>query len=85
MKVTVATIPKNKLEEVRVGIDEFKGYDLVSLRVWTDPYAGTERVPTKRGLSVSVRLLPALMAALQEAEAAAREAGLFDEDEQEAA
>ena len=85
MKATIATIPKNKLEEVRVELDEYKGHDLVSLRVWADPYAGDERVPTKRGLNVNVRLLPELIAALQEAEAAAREAGLFDEDEQEAA
>lgn len=85
MKATIATIPKNKLEEVRVGIDEYKGFDLVSLRVWTDPYAGDERVPTKKGISMSVKLLPELIAALQEAEAVAREAGLFDEPEQEAA
>ena len=80
MDKLIATIPKNKTEEIRVGLDEYKGHDLVSLRVWADPYAGAERVPTKRGLSGSVRLLPELIAALQQAEAAAREAGLLDDD-----
>lgn len=77
MDELIATIPKNKLEEVRVGIDEFKGHDLVSMRVWADPYGGDERVPTKKGLSVRVQLLPDLITALQEAEKEARAAGMF--------
>ena len=81
----IATIPKNQAEEIRVGLDEYKGHDLVSLRVWTDPYAGDERVPTRKGVSMSVALLPELIAALQEAEAAAQAAGLLGDDDAEAA
>ena len=80
MNKLIATLRKNAAEEVRVSLDEFKGHDLISLRVWCDPYAGDARVPTKRGLSVSVRLLPELIAALRQAEAEAREAGLLGDD-----
>lgn len=81
MDKLIATIPKNQSEEIRIGLDEYKKHDLVSIRVWADPYAGDERVPTKKGISVSVRLLPDLIAALQEAEAAAREVGLLKDDD----
>lgn len=80
MKRHIATISKNKLEEIRVGLDEYKGYDLVSIRVWADPYAGSERVPTKRDISIGVRLLPGLIEALQQAEARARKAGLLQDE-----
>ena len=80
MEQHIATIRKNAAEEVRVSLDEFKGHNLISLRVWCDPYAGDERVPTKRGLSVSVRLLPELIEALQRAEAEARAAGLLGDE-----
>ena len=85
MNKHIATLRKNSTEEIRVGLDEYKGHDLISLRVWADPYAGDERVPTKKGLSVNVRLLPELIAALREAEALAREAGLLGDEGQAAA
>ena len=85
MNKHIATLRKNSIEEIRVGLDEYKGHDLVSIRVWTDPYAGTERVATKKGISIGVRLLPELIAVLQQAEAEARAAGLLDDDAEEAA
>lgn len=77
MKANIGTIPKNSLEEIRVGLDEWKGRDLVNIRVWAEPYEGGERRPTKKGLAVAVTKLPALVEALQKAEAAARDAGLL--------
>ena len=35
MDKTVSVFPKNKFQEVRVGIREFKGNDLVDVRIWT--------------------------------------------------
>ena len=88
MDKLIATIPKNTTEEIRIGLDKFKGHDLVSLRVWADPYAGDERVATRKGISMNVKLLPDLIAALQDTKAAAREAGLLadhDDDDAKAA
>ena len=80
----IAAIPKNATEEIQVELDEFKGYDLISLRIWAIPYTGDEPVPTRKGISVSIKLLPDLIVALQEAEDAAREAGLLSDDEEAA-
>lgn len=78
MDKTIATIPKNAREEVRIGICEFHGHDLFAVRVFTDA-AGTtgDRVPTRKGLTASIRLLPDIIAALTQAEAEARAAGLL--------
>jgi len=35
MDKTVAVFQKNKFQEVRVGIREYKGNDLVDIRTWT--------------------------------------------------
>jgi hypothetical protein len=75
---SVAVIRKNAFEEVRVGLSEFNGHDLVDIRVWAEPRnGGTDRIPTKAGIACNVRLLPELIEALQQAEMTARKAGLL--------
>ncbi len=39
----VATIPKNRTEELRVTVDLFKGHHLLNLRVWFTSDDGTMR------------------------------------------
>jgi hypothetical protein len=74
----IATIRKNALEEIRVELSEFSGHDLVNVRVWAEPHnGGTKRIPTRAGIACNVRLLPELIEALQQAEMAARKAGLL--------
>ena len=74
----IAMIRKNALEEIRVELGEFNGHDLVNVRVWAEPRnGGTERIPTKAGIACIVKLLPELIEALQQAEMAARKAGLL--------
>ena len=74
----IATIEKNKLEEIRVGLSEFNGHDLLNIRIWAEPRnGGAKRIPTKAGICCNVRLLPELIEALQKAEAAARERDLL--------
>ena len=51
------------------------------MRVYAEPYAGDEWIATKKGLSLSVAELPALIGGLQAAEREARDAGLLKEDE----
>ena len=74
----LATIRKNALEEIRVGLSEFNGHDLLNIRIWTDPRnGGSERIPTKAGIACRVALLPEIIAALQQAEGEARARGLL--------
>ncbi len=43
--IRVATIPKNKLEELRITLTEYRGHDLVDLRVFME----------RAGISASMR------------------------------
>ena len=72
----VAIVRKNALEDVRVNLTEYRGYDLVDVRVFAEPRSGTgPRIPTKAGISLKIEHLPELIEALQRAERKARDAG----------
>jgi hypothetical protein len=78
MNSPIATVQKNKFAEIRVELAEFRGHDLVNIRVWAERRdGGAERIPTKTGIACKVALLPELVAALQKAEAEARRLGLL--------
>ena len=68
MDKTVSVFQKNKFQEVRIGIREFKGIDLVDVRIWTLTQGAEQMVPTAKGVSINVQLLPELMKALQNVE-----------------
>ena len=68
MDKTVAVFQKNKFQEVRVGIREFKGNDLIDIRTWTMTQGSEEMVPTAKGVTVNITLLPELRKALEEVE-----------------
>jgi len=70
----VATIPKNSREYVRVGLGSFKGYELFSIRVWIQKDDGTH-IPTQKGITCSVALLPPVIEALQSTLEEARKTG----------
>ncbi|AIB15794.1 hypothetical protein ABAZ39_28455 (plasmid) [Azospirillum argentinense] len=73
----VATIPKNATEELRVTLTSYNGHPLVDLRLFTEYRSTGEIGPTRKGLTVSVALLPQIIAGLQDAEAEARQRGLL--------
>jgi hypothetical protein len=50
MNQLISTIAKNSIDEVRVEVSEFKGYDLVGIRIWTELENSKDKVPTKRGI-----------------------------------
>lgn len=66
MDVTVAEIPKNSRETLRVTRQEFRGHQLVSMRVFFEDAHGEMR-PGKQGLAVRLDLVPALLQALDAA------------------
>ncbi|MDE2223324.1 MAG: transcriptional coactivator p15/PC4 family protein [Candidatus Omnitrophica bacterium] len=78
MDQTVAVFPKNKFQEVHVGIREFKGNDLIDIRIWTAAQGVDQMVPTAKGVSINVHLLPKLLQALAETEKVLKENKLLD-------
>jgi hypothetical protein len=67
----LAVVPKNASEEIRVALDEWQGRQLLDIRVTTQLTEATDIwSPTKKGLTVQVGQLPALIEALQAAQAA---------------
>ena len=73
---TIATIPKNAREELRVGLSDFRGVDLLNQRVWYESREGEMR-PAKDGYALRIEKLPELIEALQKVEAEARRLGLL--------
>jgi len=73
MDKTIATFQKNKFQEVRVGIREFKGNDLVDIRTWTMTQGSNEMVPTAKGVTINVALLSELKTALENVEKTLKE------------
>ncbi len=83
MEKTIRTIRKSQGQKIHVGLSEYtkdgEMFDMAYARVYFDD--GAEYRPTRNGLNIRVCLLPALIAALQQAEAEARSVGLLKEDE----
>lgn len=77
MQKQIATVKKNTMDEIRVELSEYKGFNLASIRVWTEHNDKDEMVPTKKGVSFKVSLLPEIREALEKAEAEAKAAGLL--------
>ncbi len=68
MDKTISVFQKNKFQEIRVGIREFKGNDLIDIRTWTMTQGSNEMVPTAKGVTINVHLLSELKKALDESE-----------------
>jgi len=56
-------ITKNSREELRIAREDFRGHDVVNIRVWY--YAGEEFRPSKKGFAIRSEQLPELIQALQ--------------------
>ena len=77
-------IAQSRTREIRVSVQEFKGRPVLNIRrwIWIEPYDSDDEAewrPTKQGVAFAVEYLPDLIAALQEAEAHARAAGLIED------
>lgn len=73
MDRTVAVFQKNKFQEIRVGIREFKGNDLIDIRTWTMTQGTEEMVPTAKGVSINIQLLDDLKKAIAKVEETLKE------------
>lgn len=75
----IASLPKNKRESLRIALEEYQGNRLLDLRLTVPLNEITGcAVPTKKGISLNVCLLPALRQALAEAEARAMAMGWLE-------
>ena len=73
-------LEKNSRESLVINQSEFKGVNLVDVRVFYKDEAGDLK-PTKKGVSVRLEQLDALIKALSTVSAAAREQELVEENE----
>ncbi len=64
MEKLVKVIPKNKVQEIRVELKEFKGYNIIDLRIWNTVPNSDEKRPTQKGITLNVSLLPELKEAV---------------------
>ncbi|TCR60957.1 PC4/YdbC family ssDNA-binding protein [Bosea sp. BK604] len=71
----IATIEKNRTEQIRVSLAHFSGHDICSVRVFFEADDGTWRPSPKAGLAFKVDKLPGLVEALTQAVAKAQELG----------
>lgn len=60
----ISSFSKNALEEVRAQVINYKGYDLIDLRVWALKKDGEGVVATRKGITISIELLPELKKAV---------------------
>jgi len=79
MDVCVSSFQKNKFEEIRVQVKEFKGYDLVDIRVFAGTRDGEEKVPTGKGVSINVSHFQELKKAILATEKVLRDNQLLTE------
>ena len=79
MNAPIATIEKNSREKVYIDLTEFKGHNLIDIRVFADN--GSEQTATRKGISLAIAKLPALIDALRKAETEARRRGLIAQRE----
>lgn len=82
MNKTIVTFNKNKFEEIRVGVKEYKGFDLIDFRVWVDSKEAGEKVPTAKGLSLSVELFPKLKDSILQLEKVLKDNSLLPDEKQ---
>lgn len=70
MNQIVSSFPKNKYEEVRFQIKEYKGKDLIDIRIWTDVKGAEDKIPTTKGVTMNVSHFPQLKRSILEMEQA---------------
>ena len=73
MDKTITVFKKNKFQEIRVGIREFKGNDLIDIRIWTMTQGSEDMVPTAKGVSLNINLLSDLKKSIEEVERVLKE------------
>lgn len=78
--VVIARFWKNRAHDIiAVSLTSYEGHNLIDVRTFVTNSSG-KSVPTPKGISISVRRLPELAAALNVAVAQARLLGILDDE-----
>jgi hypothetical protein len=77
MQKTVKVFQKNKFQEIRIGVAEFEGNDLIDIRTWTQRPGAEEKTPTSKGISINVKLYHELKEAVLALEKELKDAKLI--------
>jgi hypothetical protein len=75
MSEVIARFEKNSFEEVRISLTEFKGKELIDIRVYYQPEGEEEMRPTKKGITISPDKFPDLQKGLAALEKALQDKG----------
>ena len=75
MSEVISSFAKNSFEEVRISLTEFKGKELIDLRVYYQPDGEEEMRPTKKGITISSEKFPELKKGLLALEKVIQEKG----------
>jgi hypothetical protein len=75
---TIGYFPKKTGEDVHIDLLNFKGHELVDVRVFCAYPNGDQYYPSKKGLSLPVGKIPQLIELLQKAKNVARQSGSED-------
>ena len=62
--VTVHVIKKNQREQIRIGVDEYRGREYINIRTFFDTGAGYR--PTRRGVTIPTGMYPELLRGILE-------------------
>ena len=80
MDKPIFTFGKNAAEEVRATLEEYKGHQLFSLRIWFEASPG-KWVATKKGITLRVDLFPEFKRAVEKLEEALIRERLLDPED----
>ncbi len=64
MDKTVKIIQKNKIQNIKFELKEFKGHNIIDIRIWNNVPDSDEQRPTTKGVTMNVDLLPELKEAV---------------------
>lgn len=73
MDKTVYTFPKNKYQDIRVSVREYKGKDLIDIRTWTMTQGSNDKIPTAKGIALKLSLIKELKIAIEKVEEAIKD------------
>lgn len=69
LPLIVGRLPKNRNTDLRIALEQFKGFNLLDLRLFTPAADGEPERATKSGVSLRVEMIRELIESLQRAEA----------------
>jgi hypothetical protein len=83
MAELIAKIDKGVKEDIRISLTEFRRKKYIDIRSYFEVEEGKERVPTRKGITISVNMYPELKRAIDDLEKILLKKGFIDKEELE--